>query len=143
MSVQVKRRRDTATNISTFTPAQGELIVDTTNNRVIVGDGATAGGWAAAKLSEVATFTGVTLVTASMQVTLPGFYAVRTAGVTLTLSAPWSGPGVVTVKDATGLAYPNIVISGAIDGSTSLTLSAPYEARTFQPISALNIWGIQ
>ncbi len=32
------------------------MIVDTTNNRVIVGDGATAGGWPAAKLSEI--FTG-------------------------------------------------------------------------------------
>jgi Major tropism determinant N-terminal domain len=55
MSVQVKRRRDTAANIAGFTPAQGEIIVDTTNNRMIVGDGATAGGFAAAKLSEVLT----------------------------------------------------------------------------------------
>ncbi len=55
MSVQVKRRRDTAANIAGFTPAQGELIVDTTNNRVIVGDGVTAGGFPAAKLSEVLT----------------------------------------------------------------------------------------
>jgi hypothetical protein len=53
MSVQVKHRRDTATNIAAFTPAQGEIVVDTTNNRAIVGDGATAGGFAAAKLSEV------------------------------------------------------------------------------------------
>ncbi len=53
MSVQVKHRRDTATNIAAFTPAQGELIVDTTNNRVVVGDGATAGGFSAAKLAEV------------------------------------------------------------------------------------------
>ena len=53
MSIQVKRRRDTAANIASFTPAQGELIVDTTNNRVIVGDGSTAGGFPAAKLSEV------------------------------------------------------------------------------------------
>jgi len=143
MSVQVKRRRDSATNISAFTPAQGELIVDTTNNRLIVGDGATVGGWAAAKLSEVASFNGVTLVTASMQVTAPGFYAIRAAGVTIALPVPWSGPGVVTIKDATGAANPNIVITGAIDGSTGLTLSAPYEARTLQPISALNIWGIQ
>jgi hypothetical protein len=57
MSVQVKRRRDTAANLSGFTPASGELIVDTTNNRVIVGDGTTAGGWPAAKLSEVLTGT--------------------------------------------------------------------------------------
>ena len=53
MSVQVKRRRDTAANIAVFTPAQGELIVDTTNNRLIAGDGVTPGGWPAAKLSEI------------------------------------------------------------------------------------------
>jgi hypothetical protein len=55
MSVQVKHRRDTATNIASFTPAQGEIIVDTTNIRMIVGDGATPGGVPAAKLSEVVT----------------------------------------------------------------------------------------
>lgn len=49
MSVQVKRRRDTAANVAAFTPAQGELIVDITNNRLIVGDGATVGGWPAAR----------------------------------------------------------------------------------------------
>ena len=53
MSVQVKRRRDTAANVAAFTGAQGELIVDTTNNRVTVHDGSTSGGWAAAKLSEI------------------------------------------------------------------------------------------
>jgi Major tropism determinant N-terminal domain len=61
MSVQVKRRRDTAANIAAFTPAQGEIIVDTTNNRMIVGDGATAGGFSAAKPSEV--LTGTTALT--------------------------------------------------------------------------------
>src|SRR5271166_5292697 len=55
MSVQVKRRRDTAANVAAYTGAQGELIVDTTNDRVTVHDGATAGGFAAAKLSEVIT----------------------------------------------------------------------------------------
>ena len=53
MSVQVKHRRDTAANIAGFTPAQGEIIVDTDNKRMIVGDGALAGGYPAAKLSEV------------------------------------------------------------------------------------------
>lgn len=52
MSVQVQWRRGAATNIATFTPAQGEIVVDETNSRAIVGDGATAGGWPAAKLSE-------------------------------------------------------------------------------------------
>jgi hypothetical protein len=59
MSVQVKHRRDTSANIAVFTPAQGELIVDTTNNRIIVGDGATAGGFAGAKLSDAGAAVGV------------------------------------------------------------------------------------
>jgi hypothetical protein len=54
LSVQIKHRRDTAANIAGFTPAQGELIVDTTNNRVIAGDGSTAGGWPAAGLVDMA-----------------------------------------------------------------------------------------
>jgi hypothetical protein len=53
MSVQVQLRRDTAANIAIFTPAQGEGIVDLTNNRLIVGDGSTSGGHPVAKLSEV------------------------------------------------------------------------------------------
>ena len=55
MSVQVKRRRDTAANLASYVGAQAELLVDTTNNRVQVHDGVTAGGWPAAKLSEVVT----------------------------------------------------------------------------------------
>ena len=52
MSVQIKRRRDSAANIASFTPAQGEIVVDLTNNRMIVGDGSTVGGWPAARLIE-------------------------------------------------------------------------------------------
>ena len=54
-AVQVQYRRGTASQIASFTGAQGELVVDTTNNRVIVQDGATAGGFPAAKLSDVGT----------------------------------------------------------------------------------------
>jgi hypothetical protein len=64
MSVQVKRRRDTASNIAGFTPAQGEIIVDTTNCRMIVGDGATVGGFPAAKLSETVLNTAVSNILA-------------------------------------------------------------------------------
>lgn len=51
MSVQVKRRRESASFLSTFTGAAGELIVDTTNNRIQVHDGATPGGWLAHGMS--------------------------------------------------------------------------------------------
>lgn len=59
MSVQVKRRRDTAANVAAYAGAQGELIVDTTNNRVTIHDGVTPGGWAAAKLSDQHTLIGI------------------------------------------------------------------------------------
>ncbi|WP_156898170.1 hypothetical protein [Methylocapsa acidiphila] len=53
MSIQVKRRREAAGFLAGYVGAAGELLVDTTNNRVLVQDGVTAGGFAAAKLSEV------------------------------------------------------------------------------------------
>ena len=62
MSEQLQLRRGTATQVSTFTGAQGEAIVDTSINRLVVYDGATAGGWPAAKLSDNAVaFTGGTI----------------------------------------------------------------------------------
>lgn len=53
MSEQLQLRRGTAAQVAAFTGAQGEIVVDATNNRIVVQDGATAGGFAAAKLSEV------------------------------------------------------------------------------------------
>jgi hypothetical protein len=53
LSEQLQLRGDTSSNLAGFTPAARECVVDTTNNRVCVGDGSTAGGWPAAKLSEV------------------------------------------------------------------------------------------
>jgi Major tropism determinant N-terminal domain len=58
-AVQVQYRRGTATQVAAFTGAQGELVVDTTNNRVVVQDGATVGGFPAAKLTDVGTITGL------------------------------------------------------------------------------------
>ena len=53
MSVQVRRRREAAAFLAAFVGAQGELLVDTTNNRVQVHDGATAGGWPAAGIGDL------------------------------------------------------------------------------------------
>ena len=52
-ATQVQLRRGTATQVAAFTGAQGETVVDTTNNRLVVQDGATAGGFAAAKVTDV------------------------------------------------------------------------------------------
>jgi hypothetical protein len=43
-ATQTQIRRDTATNLNAATPAAGELGYDTTNKRITVGDGSTAGG---------------------------------------------------------------------------------------------------
>lgn len=43
-ATQQQLRRGTATQHATFTGAQGEVTVDTTNFRAIVHDGVTAGG---------------------------------------------------------------------------------------------------
>lgn len=53
MSEQLQLRRGTAVQVAAFTGAQGEVAVDTTNNRLVVQDGTTAGGFAAAKLAEI------------------------------------------------------------------------------------------
>ena len=55
LSEQLQLRRGTSTQVATFTGAQGEAVMDTTNNRLVVNDGSTAGGWPAAKLAEVIT----------------------------------------------------------------------------------------
>ena len=94
MSVQVKRRREAATFLAGYVGAQGELLVDTTNNRVQVHDGATPGGWPAARLADVAQRTAVadasytalpsdrtiayTALTAARVVTLPAASAYPT-----------------------------------------------------------------
>lgn len=53
-AVQVQFRRGDQSQMASFTGAAGEMNVDTTNNRVVVQDGTTAGGFAAAKLAEIA-----------------------------------------------------------------------------------------
>lgn len=55
MSGRLIRRRGTSTEHATFTGLEGEFTYDKTNKRIIAHDGSTAGGIAAAKLSEVVT----------------------------------------------------------------------------------------
>ena len=52
MSEQLRLRGDTAANVAAYTGPSREAVVDTTNNRLVVQDGVTPGGWAAAKLAE-------------------------------------------------------------------------------------------
>jgi hypothetical protein len=51
-ATQVQLRRGTSSQVAGFTGAQGEVVVHTTNNRAVVHDGATAGGFALARRAE-------------------------------------------------------------------------------------------
>ena len=118
MSVQVKHRRDIAANIAAFTPAQGELIVDTTNNRIIVGDGATAGGFAAAKLSEAGAAFGANGSALRLNVAEIALTGLSGATVTATNAIP---AGALVIACAAR-------VTTAITGATSF--SAGYTGST-------------
>ncbi len=60
MSKQVQLRRDSTANIAAFTGAVGEVIVDTTENTLVVQDGSTAGGFYLAKESDLTAHIGDT-----------------------------------------------------------------------------------
>ncbi len=129
MSVQVKRRRDTATNVAAYTGAQGELIVDTTNNRVTVHDGATPGGFPAAKLSEV--LTGTTSLTPIAQGANGSTIKFQVIEQTVTLS---SGTSVTAGTPIPG----NCVVLGvgcrvltAITGAPAFNVGASGNATQF------------
>ena len=55
MAKELKLRRGTTTEHSTFTGAEGEVTVDTTKDTVVVHDGATAGGVPLAKEADIPT----------------------------------------------------------------------------------------
>lgn len=152
MSVQVKRRRDSAVNVAAFTGAQGELVVDTTNNRVTVHDGVTAGGWAAAKLSEVVTTKRVavsdadyaalasdrliayTTLSAARIVTLPSASAYPVGAVLRIVdeSGDCSGSATITISRAG---------SDTVAGAANLVLNGAYQSVGLES-NGSNGWGV-
>jgi hypothetical protein len=137
MSEQLQLRRGTASQIAAFTGAQGELVVDATNNRAVISDGATAGGWPAAKLAEVITNAraAVADVAYAAQVgdRLIAYTSLSAArAVTLCAAAAFPTGTRLTVVDESGAcsAAKTIAIyrAGAdtIGGATSAVLSSAY-----------------
>ncbi|WP_158812536.1 hypothetical protein [Methylocapsa sp. S129] len=168
MSVQVKRRRDTAANNAAFTGAPGEIVVDTTNNRMIVHDGATIGGFAAAKLSEVVTNTRRAVADAATTIVAGDrlvAYISLTASRVVTLCAASAFPtgAVLTIVDESGACSATdtitVMASGTdmINGAVSYVLQSAHAYVAFEsngsgkwtvvdqfqvPIAALNNVGI-
>jgi hypothetical protein len=137
LSEQLQLRRGTASQVAAFTGAQGETVMDTTNNRLVVNDGSTVGGWPAAKLSEVITNTRTavsdapySVLAADRMVAYTALSAARIVSLPASTAYP-TGTRLVVV-DETGNCSPiktlTITPNGAdvIDGATSAVLNVPY-----------------
>ncbi len=44
MAASLQLKRGTATQVAAYTPLAGEIVIDTTNYKLVIGDGATVGG---------------------------------------------------------------------------------------------------
>ena len=137
MSEQLQLRSGTASQVSSNTPAQAEPWVDTTNNRICIGDGSTAGGWPAAKLAEVITNTRTAVSDSAYSVQATDrmvAYAALSAARIVTLPAAASYPtGTrLLVIDETGDCSSILTItlsragSDTINGGTSVVINQPY-----------------
>jgi Major tropism determinant N-terminal domain len=137
LSEQLQLRRGTGSQVSAFTGAQGETVMDTTNNRLVVNDGSTVGGWPAAKLAEVITNTRTAVSDAPYSVLatdrMIAYTALSAARiVSLPASTAYPTGTRLVVVDETGNCSPvktlSITPNGAdvIDGATSAVLNVPY-----------------
>ena len=55
MAASLQLKRGTATQVAAYTPLAGEIVVDTTNYYLVIGDGTTLGGKPLAVAAAVAT----------------------------------------------------------------------------------------
>jgi hypothetical protein len=137
MSIRLQHLREAFSFLSTFVGRVGEITVDTTNNRIQVHDGVTAGGWPAAKLSEVVT-NGRTVVADANYAALASdrtiAYSAITAARIVTLPAANVYPTgtALTILDESGACSATDTItlgragSDMIDGATSAVISMAY-----------------
>jgi Major tropism determinant N-terminal domain len=137
VSEQLQLRRGTSSQVAAFTGAQGETVMDTTNNRLVVNDGSTAGGWPAAKLSEVITNTRTAVNDAPYSVLATDRMVAYTAlsaarVVTLPASSAYPTGTRLVVVDETGncstIKTLTITPNGTdvIDGAGSAIVNVPY-----------------
>jgi hypothetical protein len=135
LSQQLQLRHDTAANWATVTPAQGEIVVDETNNRILVGDGSTAGGWPAIAPGLVGLVArGVNLNSVgdtAISVALPyGFSRYFVAGIRVlnaSISLTTAQAAVYTGAGATGV---TVVSPVALSAITATTANAPANMAT-------------
>jgi len=152
MSEQLQLRRGSAAQVATFTGALGEVVVDTTNNRFVLQDGVTIGGFAAAKLSEVITNARTSIADAN-HAALPSertiAYISLTAPRNVTLPAASTFPTgtLIRIVDESGACSASNTItltasgSDSINGQVSAILASAYAFVAVES-NGLNRWTI-
>jgi hypothetical protein len=128
MPTQVQFRRGSTSQNNSFTGAQGELTIDTTNYTLRVQDGSTAGGWPTVGLTQTQTLTNKTLSSAALTGTLTAGASAGSAGQYLESTGTgvrWSSVDSTTI--ANGTSSISCIASGGnirgnIGGSTITTL---------------------
>lgn len=144
-ATQTRIRRGTASQIDAMTPAADELISDTTNNRVRVGDGATAGGMHLPNsrdiVNQVMTYQSAGGTANALTLSLPrisslsdgtkvSFKATATNTNTATLTINALSP--VTLQKASGTSLVNLVAGDLVNGQI---YEASYNGSTFQVLN--------
>ncbi|HZZ63827.1 MAG TPA: hypothetical protein VFE63_22130 [Roseiarcus sp.] len=146
MSEQLQLRSGSAVNVAAFTGAAAEVVVDSTNNRLVLQDGATGGGFAAgierriavadAAYGALATdrIVAYTAITGARAVALPAASAYP-AGATLTVvdeSGSCSATKTITLNRAG---------SDTINGGASAVISTAYGSIAIES-NGSNAWTI-
>jgi hypothetical protein len=137
LSEQLQLRRGTSSQVAAFIGAQGETVMDTSNNRLVVSDGSTAGGWAAAKLSEVITNTRTAVNDAAYSVLATDRMVAYTAlagarVVTLPASSGYPTGTRLVIVDETGNCSTSKTLTitpngtDLIDGAATAVVNVPY-----------------
>lgn len=146
MSEQLQLRRGTAAQVAAFTPAQGETVVDTNYFRLYVGDGATAGGWAAARAQRTAVSNaGYTALGTDRIVA----YTTLSAAQTVTLPAAASfppGERLMVIDESGACSTTNtITVTAAgtdkINGAASVPISLAFGFLALES-NGSNAWAI-
>ena len=139
MSIRVQFLRETWAFLRTFTGRAGEIAVDSTNNRLVVQDGVTPGGFPTARADQVA-LAGRTSVAdanyAALASDVTVAYTALSTARTVTLPAASGYPAgrVLTVLDETGACSATNPItvatagSDTVNGAASVTLATSYAA---------------
>lgn len=122
-TTQTQIRRDTATNLNAAVPTQGELGYDTTNKRLVVGDGSASGGIKIPSMNDVRlqTFTYSTVGGTANAITLTNSPVVASyaSPLRLTFKATGTNSGATTVN-VDGIGTKNIY---KLSGTSLVALS--------------------